>query len=320
MSLLDRFKARLRRSRAALADGISGLFRGGRKIDPQLLSELEELLYTADLGSVASDVTAELARRHRRGELRGEEDVRSALRELLLAELGDPVEERATETKPRVILIVGVNGSGKTTTIAKLAHRYRSQGKRVLLGAADTFRAAAADQLEVWAQRGGADIVRQPSEGGSKADGGDPAAVAFDAVDTAVARGHDVVLIDTAGRLHTQSGLMSELEKVRRVVAKRLPGAPHEIWLVLDGTNGQNAIAQAREFTAAVGVTGLIVAKLDGTARGGAVFGIRRALGLPVRYIGTGESLELLEPFEPGAFVDALLASPAPPGPAVAGR
>ena len=314
MGLFDRLKARLTRSRTALADGISGLFRGGRKIDPSLLEELEELLYTADLGAVASEVTAELARRHRRGELKGESGVREALRELLLQELGEGGGEACLEGKPQVILVVGVNGSGKTTSIAKLAHRFRSQGKSVLLGAADTFRAAAADQLEVWAGRSGAEIVRL------KQDGGDPAAVAFDAVDAAIARDIDVVVIDTAGRLHTQSGLMNELEKVRRVVAKRLPGAPHEIWLVLDGTNGQNAIAQAKEFTASVGVTGLIVAKLDGTARGGAVFGIRRALGLPVRYIGTGESLELLEAFEPEAFVDALLAAPAASGSAVAGR
>jgi fused signal recognition particle receptor len=200
-----------------------------------------------------------------------------------------------------VILIVGVNGSGKTTTIAKLAHRFQQRGKSVLLGAADTYRAAAAEQLQIWADRNAAAIVR------SHKDGQDPAAIAFDAVEKAIAKEFDVVLIDTAGRLHTQRNLMQELEKVRRVIDRRLPGAPHETWLVIDGTNGQNAIQQAREFTSAVDVTGLIVAKLDGTARGGALFGIREALELPVRYIGTGESLELLEVFDPEGFVDAIL-------------
>ena len=311
MGLFERLKQRLERTRRTLSDGISGLFRGGRAIDDALLAELEEMLYTADLGTVASDVTAELARLHKRGELKGEDDVRRQLRETLIEKLGRDGGEIVLFHRPTVILVVGVNGSGKTTTIAKLAHRFMKQHKRVLVAAGDTFRAAAADQLEIWARRGGFDIVRRPGAGG------DPAAVAFDALDTALAQGHEVVLIDTAGRLHTQAGLMSELDKVRRVLDKRLPGAPHEIWLVLDGTNGQNAIAQAREFTAAVKVTGLVVAKLDGTARGGAVFGIRAALGLPVRYIGTGESLELLEPFEPATFADAILGAP---GGAVAGR
>ncbi|MEM9803259.1 MAG: signal recognition particle-docking protein FtsY [Planctomycetota bacterium] len=302
MGLLDRFKERLTKTRSAISDGLSGLFRGGRPIDQGLLDELEELLYTSDLGPLAGELTTELARLHKRGELKGEDDVRTALRDTLLRELegsggGDP----GFEAHPTVILVVGVNGSGKTTTIAKLAHRYQSQGKSVLLGAGDTFRAAAADQLEIWAQRNGADIVRQHK------DNADPAAVAFDTCSAALARDVDVAIIDTAGRLHTQSNLMQELEKVRRVIDKKIPGAPHETWLVIDGTNGQNAIRQAKEFTAAVDVTGLVVAKLDGTARGGAVFGIHRELGLPVRYVGTGESAELLEVFEPEAFVDAIV-------------
>ncbi|MEL6428309.1 MAG: signal recognition particle-docking protein FtsY [Planctomycetota bacterium] len=302
MGLLDRFKQRLTKTRSAISDGLSGLFRGGRKIDAALLEELEELLYTSDLGPVASDLTEELARLHKRGELKGEEDVRAALRTRLLEELsnsggGDP----DFTARPTVILIVGVNGSGKTTTIAKLAHRYQGLGKKVILGAGDTFRAAAADQLQIWAERNGADIVRQHK------DNADPAAVAFDTCAAAVARDCDVAIVDTAGRLHTQSNLMRELEKVRGVLGKKIDGAPHETWLVIDGTNGQNAIRQAKEFTAAVEVTGLIVAKLDGTARGGAVFGIQRELDLPVRYIGTGESMELLEAFEPEAFVDAIV-------------
>jgi fused signal recognition particle receptor len=200
-----------------------------------------------------------------------------------------------------VILIVGVNGSGKTTSIAKLAHHFKTQGKSVLLGASDTFRAAAADQLEVWAERNGARIVR------SHADGADPAAVAFDAAKAGQAEDHDIVIIDTAGRLHTQKNLLDELEKVRRVLGKAVTDAPHETWLVIDATNGQNAIQQAREFTSAVEVSGLILAKLDGTARGGAVFGIREALGLPVRYVGTGEALGDLAPFDPAGFIDAIV-------------
>ncbi len=302
MGLLDRFKQRLSKTRDAISDGISGLFRGGRAIDQQLLDELEELLYTSDLGSIASDLTAELARLHKRGELKGEEDVRAAMRGKLLEILGDCARpEPDLAHRPTVILVVGVNGSGKTTSIAKLAHRFQEQGKSVILGAGDTFRAAAADQLEIWAERNGAAIVRQHS------DNADPAAVAFDTCAAAEARGVDVAIIDTAGRLHTQSNLMQELEKVRRVISKKIEGAPHETWLVIDGTNGQNAIRQAKEFTRSVEVTGLIVAKLDGTARGGAIFGIHRELGLPVRYIGTGESMELMERFDPEAFVDAIV-------------
>jgi len=300
MGLFERLKQRLSRTRETLSDGITGLFRGGRPIDQALLDGLEELLYTSDLGPVAAVVTAELARMHKRGEVRGEDDVRAALKTMLCERLAQESGEIVFSAKPTVILVVGVNGSGKTTSIAKLAHRFKQQGKRVLLGAGDTFRAAAADQLEIWAQRNGADIVRQKS-------GADPAAVAFDAVDTGIARGVDVVLVDTAGRLHTQKNLMDELHKVRRVIERRMPGAPHETWLVLDATNGQNAIQQAKLFTAAVDVTGLVIAKLDGTARGGAVFGIKDALHLPVRYIGTGEQLEMLEVFDSEAFVSAIV-------------
>jgi fused signal recognition particle receptor len=300
MGLFDRLKERLTKTRTAISDGISGLFRGGRPIDQALLDELEQLLYTSDLGPIATTVTAELSRLHKRGELEGEEDVRRALREILLERLSGASGEIEIANKPTVVLVVGVNGSGKTTTIAKLGARFRAQGKSVLLGAGDTFRAAAADQLEIWAKRNGAELVRHKA-------GGDPAAVAYDAVDQGITRGFDVVLVDTAGRLHTQKNLMVELEKVRRVIERRLPGAPHEILLVLDATNGQNAIQQARLFTAAVQVTGLAIAKLDGTARGGALFGIREALGLPVRYVGTGEQLDRLEAFDPEAFVDAVV-------------
>jgi fused signal recognition particle receptor len=300
VGLFDRLKDRLAQTRTAISDGLTGIFRGGRPIDGALFDELEELLYTSDLGPVAGEVTRELARLHKRGEIKGEGDVRAAMKRILLEKVRQEPLELDFARKPTVILVVGVNGSGKTTSIAKLAARFQKQGHSVLLAAGDTFRAAAADQLEIWAQRNGCEIVRQKP-------GADPAAVAFDAVDAAVAREIDVVLVDTAGRLHTQTNLMAELDKMRRVIERRLPGAPHETWLVLDGTNGQNAIQQAKLFTSAVQVTGLIIAKLDGTARGGALFGIKAALNLPVRYIGTGEQLELLEPFEPEAFVDAIV-------------
>ncbi len=304
MGLFDRLKNRLTRTRSALSDGIAGLFSGGRAMDDTLLAELEELLYTSDLGLLATEIVEDLSRRHRRGEVRGEDDVRASLRATLLDRL--PAKEECGEitldASPTVILVVGVNGSGKTTSIAKLAHRFHTQGRQVLVGACDTFRAAAADQLEIWADRSDVQIVR-------KDEGADPAAVAFEALETADVLGYDIVLLDTAGRLHTQKNLMDELKKIHRVLGKKKEGAPHEVWLVIDGTNGQNAIQQAKLFTAAVEVTGVIVAKLDGTAKGGAVFAITHELGLPVRYIGTGESLELLEPFDPEAFVDAVLAT-----------
>jgi fused signal recognition particle receptor len=310
VGVFARLASRFGRTRAAIGDGISGLFKGGRKIDGALLAELEELLWTSDLGPIASELCEELTRLHRRGELHGEDDVRSHLRSLL----SDRLDSEAPATTrpssgPMIILVVGVNGSGKTTSIAKLAHHFKAQGKSVLLGASDTFRAAAADQLEVWAERNGARIVR------SHADGADPAAVAFDAAKAGQGEGCDVVIIDTAGRLHTQKNLLDELEKVRRVLGKAVEGAPHETWLVIDATNGQNAIQQAREFTSAVEVTGLVLAKLDGTARGGAVFGIREALGLPVRFVGTGEGLEDLAPFDPAGFIDAIVPPSSTEGP-----
>lgn len=302
MGLFDRLKKRLGRTRSAISDGISSIFRGGRAMDQGLLDELEELLFTSDLGPLAAELVEELTRLHKRGELKGEDDVRSCLRERLMEKLGDQPQLPTQTQAPHVLLVVGVNGSGKTTSIAKLANRFKRDGKRVLVGACDTFRAAAADQLEIWAERAGVDIVRQ-------GEGADPAAVAWDAVDAGIARGVDVIILDTAGRLHTQKNLMEELKKIHRVVQKRLPEAPHEVWLVLDGTNGQNAVTQAKLFTEAVQVTGIVVAKLDGTARGGAVFTIKQAVGLPVHFIGTGETMDDIEPFEPGAFVDAIISS-----------
>jgi len=301
LGLLERFKGRLARTRSALSDGIAGLFRGGRALDPALLAELEALLFSADLGPLASELVEDLQRLHKRGELRGEADVRASVRASLLERLPDPGPEPAFTARPTVILIVGVNGSGKTTSIAKLAHRYAERGLSVLVGACDTYRAAAADQLAVWADRSRVQIVR-------KEEGADPAAVAFEALEAASVLDYEIVLLDTAGRLHTQKQLMEELKKIQRVVARKIPEAPHEVWLVLDATNGQNALQQARLFTAAVRVTGVIVAKLDGTARAGALLLIQHELGLPVRYVGTGEGKEDLELFEPESFVDAILA------------
>jgi len=301
MGLLERFKTRLARTRSSLSDGIAGLFRGGRAMDGALLSELEALLFTADLGPLARELVGDLERRHKRGELKGEADVRAHLRAALLERLGPAVPELEPVAQPTVILIVGVNGSGKTTSIAKLAHRFASRERSVLVGACDTYRAAAADQLAIWAERSSVQIVR-------KEEGADPAAVAFEALEAATTLGYDLVLLDTAGRLHTHKNLMEELKKIQRVAARKIEGAPHEVWLVLDATNGQNAIQQARLFTEAVRITGVIVAKLDGTARAGALFQIQGELALPVRYVGTGEDKEDFEVFEPAAFVDAILA------------
>ena len=300
MSLFDRIKSRLVKTRSALSDGIAGLFRGGRAMDDALVAEVEALLYSADLGPLATALVADLARRHKRGEVRGEADVRASLRTSLLEHLRASAGEYAFPARPTVILIVGVNGSGKTTSIAKLAHRYASRGHSVLVGACDTYRAAASDQLSIWADRSKVEIVK-------KGEGADPAAVAFEALETATVLDYEVVILDTAGRLHTQKPLMEELEKIHRVAQKKIAGAPHEVWLVLDATAGQNALQQARMFTAAVQVTGVIVAKLDGTARAGALFRIQDELGLPVRYVGTGEGKEDFEVFDPEAFVDAIL-------------
>jgi fused signal recognition particle receptor len=291
-----------RLKRLALTD-VGALARGSRAAD---LEAMERILLEADFGVAA---TTELVDRLddgvRRGVLKSEEDLRRALAGWIAALLEGPAEPaRLTRAAagPTVVLVVGVNGSGKTTTIAKLARRLSREGERVLLAAADTFRAGAVDQLEIWGRRLGLECV-------SGAPGGDPAAVAFDAVGAAQARGATVVLIDTAGRLHTQEGLMDELRKVVRVVGRKVPGAPHETLLVLDGTVGQNAVQQGKLFMEAVRPTGLIVTKLDGTARGGAVVALRRELALPIRFLGTGEDADDLEVFDPRRFAEDLLGS-----------
>jgi fused signal recognition particle receptor len=291
----------LAKTRSGLVDGIAQIIRG-RRIDNGVLDELEELLILADVGvETAESVVDDLRRRVRQEGLINEAEVVAILKQDLAALL-DSVNDQSSKPgtpAPLVISLVGVNGAGKTTTIAKLAHLFHNDGKKVLLAAADTFRAAASDQLSVWANRVGVDIVQT-------LPGADPAAVAFDALKAAVARNVDVLLIDTAGRLHTKANLMAELTKIHRVLAKIIPEAPHEVFLVLDATTGQNGFAQAKQFAAAAPITGLVLAKLDGTAKGGIVFSIVSELKLPVRYIGVGEKLEDLAPFNSHDFVDAL--------------
>ncbi len=286
--------------RLALTD-VGALVRGLRAED---LEALERLLIEADFGVPATmDLVEGLEADVRRGTLKTTDDLHQALDDRLQSLLADgdtPGDLRRADAGPTVILVVGVNGVGKTTTTAKLAHRLQREGRSVLLVAADTYRAGAVAQLEIWAERLGVPCV-------SGIAGGDPAAVAFDALDAATARGIDTVLIDTAGRLHTQDGLMDELRKVHRVVGRRIPGAPHETLLVLDGTVGQNAVQQGRRFSEAVAPTGIIVTKLDGSARGGAVVALRRELDLPIRFIGLGERLEDLEPFDPAIYAGYLL-------------
>jgi fused signal recognition particle receptor len=290
----------LTKTRQGFLARLQSAWGSGKDLEARL-AELEEALITADIGVKATH--ALLAKlRPRAGELPDADSLRRALSDDMRAVLADG-EPPAPAEKPYVILVAGVNGVGKTTTIGKLAHRYRQAGKTVLLVAADTFRAAAIEQIEHWANRVGADCVRHQS-------GSDPAAVAHDGVSAAVARGVDVVIVDTAGRLHVKQHLIEELKKVVRVIGRQLPGAPHEVLLVIDATTGQNAISQARVFFEALNVTGIVLTKLDGTAKGGAIFAVRSELGVPIRYIGLGESPDDLAPFDPDAFVDALLATP----------
>ncbi|HWE43137.1 MAG TPA: signal recognition particle-docking protein FtsY [Gemmatimonadaceae bacterium] len=286
----------------ALTD-VGVIVRGG--VSAGSLEKLEEMLLEADFGVPTTlRLVAEVERAAQRGLVRTQDEFREALRrgveEALRAGNSDTTL-RSAAGGPTVVLVIGVNGAGKTTFIGKLAARYRRQGKRVLVGAGDTFRAGAIDQLKVWAERSGAEFV-----GGKP--GGDPAAVAFDAIDAAITRSVDVAIIDTAGRLHSNDDLMKELKKVARVVAKRLPDAPHETLLVLDGTIGQNAISQAKTFSAAVPVTGIVVTKLDGSARGGVVVAVHEAIDVPVKFVGTGEGVDDLDPFDAAEFSAALLA------------
>jgi fused signal recognition particle receptor len=302
-SLLERLKRSVDKTRSELASRVEGLFGGDRRLDAEQLRRLENALLAADLGVRTTRELLDAARDAvNRSSPRDSADLRDTLKRHLLAILeAVPAKTNGSgpDQRPRVLFVVGVNGTGKTTTIGKLACRLHREGSSVLLAAGDTFRAAATEQLAVWASRSNSELIHQKP-------GADPAAVVFDALSAAKARNVDAVIVDTAGRLHTKSNLMAELEKMKRTAAKLVPGAPHDVLLVLDATTGQNGLAQAREFTAAAGVTGIVLTKLDGTARGGIVIPIVRELGLPVRFVGTGESAEDLVPFDAPTFVNSL--------------
>lgn len=300
---LDKLKGALRKTAEVLNTDVRTLFIPGRQIDDEFLTETEEKLIRADLGvAYATRIISEIRDRWRLGKIRNQEEAGQIFRQELLAGWGGPEtrELKFAPSGPTVILVAGINGAGKTTSIAKLAWLLKNQmGKKVMVCASDTFRAAAVDQLTIWAERIGVEIVKHRQ-------GADPAAVAYDACEAAVRRGIDVLIVDTAGRLHTQEHLMRELTKIRDVVSRKIEGAPHEVILVLDATTGQNAIQQARNFGQAINVTGLFIAKLDGSAKGGFILAIRDQLNLPVKFIGLGETPEDIESFDPNRFVDAL--------------
>jgi fused signal recognition particle receptor len=300
--LFARLKERLGRTRASLVEGIADAVLGRKQIDADLLEEIEAILLTADVGVEATrDIIADLERRVSRRELGDSEALLAALR----ADLGRLLEPCSAplrvdaEARPYVILMVGINGAGKTTTIGKLARRLQSEGRKVMLAAGDTFRAAAVEQLQAWGERNDVAVIAQPRAA-------DPAAVAFDAMGAARARGMDVLIVDTAGRLHTQSNLMEELKKIRRVIARVDPAAPHEVMLVIDAGTGQNAVSQAVQFNEAIGLTGITLTKLDGTAKGGVIFAVAKRLGLPIRFVGVGEGIDDLRPFDAAEFIEAL--------------
>ncbi|MCF8146461.1 MAG: signal recognition particle-docking protein FtsY [Deltaproteobacteria bacterium] len=301
------FFGRLRQGLSKTRDSFTGrldrLFLGKKEITEDLLDDLEELLFTSDIGVAATqELIASIQEKVARKALRDTDKLKTALRDQMLAflDVGEAVAHPLPNPgEPLVIMVVGVNGVGKTTTIGKVAHGFRSEGKEVLLVAADTFRAAAVEQLTIWGDRVGAAVIKQ-------GPGADPSAVAFDGLTAAMARKVDVVLVDTAGRLHTKINLMEELQKIRRVIGRKLPGAPHEVWLVLDATTGQNAISQAQIFNQTLGVTGIVLTKLDGTAKGGIVVGISHELGIPIRFIGIGEKIDDLREFNAAEFVKAI--------------
>jgi fused signal recognition particle receptor len=299
--VLKRLFKGLAKTREKLSSGLRSLFSLERTLDDEFIDELEEVLYTSDMGATAVRAIDLIKEAYKSREIKSTGEVYDFLKEHLKSVMqAERVRLPEASSRPTVILIVGVNGSGKTTSIAKLGHLYRSAGKKVVFGACDTFRAAAVEQLTLWSERIGATIVKKEA-------GNDPAAVAFDAVERALNDGADVVIVDTAGRLHTQQNLMQELEKIKRVISRKIPDAPHEVLLVLDATTGQNAVVQASQFTAAVDVTGLFLAKLDGTAKGGAVVSIREQVQIPVKFVGVGESYEDVEFFDADAFVESIL-------------
>ena len=296
-----KLKEGLKRTRDKFSFQLKKIMTIGRKVDRDFLDELEELLISSDMGvKTSTELAEELETAYRYKEVSESDNLMDFLKGKLRDRLSGPEIELMLETeKPTVILVVGVNGTGKTTSIGKLAYLLKQRGLNVMVAASDTFRAAATEQLTIWSKRAGVDIVKHQ-------EGADPAAVAFDAVEAAVARGTDVLIVDTAGRLHTKTNLMKELEKIKRVLQKKIPSAPHEVILVLDSTTGQNAIQQAKIFNEAVDVTGLFLAKLDGTAKGGIVIAIRSEVDIPVKFVGLGEKMEDIEPFDAETFVEGL--------------
>jgi len=301
--LFEKLKKGLSKTHQGFVEKIDRLFLGKKTVDQDLLDELEAVLITADLGIKTSTQLIEGVQQGlKRGELLEPEKVKGFIRQEILRVLQTsekPLSIDFSKTKPFVIMVVGVNGVGKTTTIAKIAHQYSDQGKKVLIGAADTFRAGAVEQLEIWSKRVGADLIKQSK-------GSDPSAVAFDSIHAAIARNADMVFIDTAGRIHTKVNLMEELKKIKRIIGRECPGAPHEILLILDATTGQNAISQAKLFDEVIGVTGIALTKLDGTAKGGIIVGITEEMKIPIRYVGVGESMDDLREFNASDFVQAL--------------
>lgn len=299
MGFLSKLREGLGKTRSALMGGIESVMRSFVKIDEDFLEELEEILITSDVGVGASEeIIDELRERIRDDRIKTRDDTMAALREIISGMIGES-EPLHLDTKPSVILVIGVNGAGKTTSVGKISARLKAEGKRVVVAAADTFRAAAIDQLAVWCDRAGVELVKQ-------SEGSDPAAVVYDAANYARAKGADVLIVDTAGRLHNKKNLMNELAKINRVIDRELPGASRENLLVLDATTGQNAIIQAKEFGEAANITGLVLNKLDGTAKGGIVLSIRRELWLPVKFIGVGEKIDDMQPFDAEEFIDAL--------------
>ncbi|MCI1956249.1 MAG: signal recognition particle-docking protein FtsY [Oscillospiraceae bacterium] len=301
MGLFSKIRDGLKKTRESMSSSVASMLNSFTKIDEELFEELEELLVMGDVGvSTAEKICGALRQKVKEQGVTDPGRIQEMLKQIV-ADLLRGGEELKIGTKPSVILVVGVNGTGKTTTAGKLAAMLKSQGKKVILGAADTFRAAAAEQLGIWARRSGADLVSQPQ-------GSDPAAVVFDSIAAARSRGADVVICDTAGRLHNKKNLMEELAKIGRVVQREAPDADREVLLVLDATTGQNAVNQAREFRTAAGITGIVLTKLDGTSRGGVVLAVRSELGLPVKFIGVGEQVDDLQPFDADAFAEALFA------------
>ncbi len=300
MGFFAKLKEGLTKTRVQFVSKVEEILTGRRKIDEDLYEELEEVLIRSDVGvNTSLELVNRLRQEVKKRKLQEAVELKDVLKELISEILGEEEPLNFADQGPSIILVVGVNGVGKTTTIGKLAHYFRSEGKKVILAAGDTFRAAAIDQLEIWGQRAGVEIIKQR-------EGADPAAVAYDAIQSAKSRGVDLVIMDTAGRLHNKVNLMEELRKVKRVIEREIPGAPHEVLLVLDATTGQNALQQAKLFQEVAGVTGIVLTKLDGTAKGGVVLGIQGEIKIPVKWIGVGEGMEDLRPFVPQDFANAL--------------